>query len=202
MANACRVAARLRNSAKHYKQFVKHDFWADRSVKPHRERAKNAKGLIYYVIDFVTQPGLENSKLAWKRGRVLEFLLEAGIAPRDIASGIRDAGGIEKLCKLAAAEDPRRGIPKSGAEARKADAKGETASEDSSSGTLDDNDRGEDADGSSVSVKTLLVLADAKMSRKAEKIGEGQAWVKIRGLGEGLKFEALKLVRGSRRARH
>jgi hypothetical protein len=57
------------------------------------------------AVSFVTH----NRQLAWKGARVLDYLYDVRKIPLDnIAQEIREQGGIEKILKIAAEEDPRR----------------------------------------------------------------------------------------------
>ena len=47
-------------------------------------------------------------KLAWKRGRVIEFLHSQGIKIAKIAAEIKSRGGIEAVLKQAVKQQPRR----------------------------------------------------------------------------------------------
>ncbi|WP_156041981.1 hypothetical protein [Bradyrhizobium sp. URHD0069] len=58
-----------------------------------------------YVMGVKTESG---RKLAWKRGRVIEFLHDQGIKIAKIAAEIQSRGGIEAVLKQAAAQKPRR----------------------------------------------------------------------------------------------
>lgn len=57
------------------------------------------------AVSFVTH----NRQLAWKGARVLDYLYDVReISLDNIAQEIREQGGIEKILKIAAEEDPRR----------------------------------------------------------------------------------------------
>jgi hypothetical protein len=58
-----------------------------------------------YVMGVKTESG---RKLAWKRGRVIEFLHDQGIKISKIAAEIQSRGGIEAVLKQAAKQKPRR----------------------------------------------------------------------------------------------
>src|SRR5205085_6196673 len=49
-----------------------------------------------------------NRKLAWRRGRVIEFLHDQGIKVEKISSEIQSRGGIGAVLKQATKENPRR----------------------------------------------------------------------------------------------
>ena len=58
-----------------------------------------------YIMGVKTESG---RKLAWKRGRVIEFLHDQGIKISKIAAEIQSRGGIEAVLKQAAEQKPRR----------------------------------------------------------------------------------------------
>jgi hypothetical protein len=99
MAKAWLIVLLLRGDAKLQKRFIRHA----KLKKSNRDRI--ATEVMAYVMGVKTEPA---RKLAWKRGRVLEFLHEQGVKSGKIASEIKTRGGIEAIYKHAAKLTPRR----------------------------------------------------------------------------------------------
>jgi hypothetical protein len=72
-------------------------------------KGKVAFKVVTEVMAYVMGAKTETArKLAWKRGRVIEFLHDQGIKIAKIAAEIRSRGGIEAVLKEAAKRQPRR----------------------------------------------------------------------------------------------
>jgi hypothetical protein len=89
------------------------DLWSDKTAlkefvkKAGVEAQKNPdkSWITTTAFAFVTY----SEKLGWKAGRVLQFLYEKKKVPlNQLAKSLKDGGGIEKILKTAAKEDPRR----------------------------------------------------------------------------------------------
>jgi hypothetical protein len=61
--------------------------------------------VMIYVMGVTSEAG---RKIAWKRGRVIEFLHDQGVEIAKIATEIKTRGGIGAVLKQATKEDPRR----------------------------------------------------------------------------------------------
>jgi hypothetical protein len=73
-------------------------------IERSESESQNKKWITLAAVSFVTH----NKQLAWKGARVLEYLYDTKKVPLNkLASRIRNQGGIEKIVKIAAEEDPR-----------------------------------------------------------------------------------------------
>jgi hypothetical protein len=104
MAKALAVALVLRENNKLARKFV-------RRVRPRPAGRTDGAAInlvtevMIYVMGAATQSG---RKLAWKRGRVIEYLHEEGVKIENIPSQIKARGGIEAVFKQAVKQQPRR----------------------------------------------------------------------------------------------
>ena len=104
MAKALAVALVLRENKKLARNFV-------RRVRPRPADRKDGAAInlvtevMVYVMGAATDSG---RKLAWKRGRVIEYLHEEGVKIENIPSQIKARGGIEAVLKQAVKQQPRR----------------------------------------------------------------------------------------------
>jgi hypothetical protein len=104
MARALAVALVLRENKKLARNFV-------RRVRPQPADRKDGTAInlvtevMVYVMGAATDSG---RKLAWKRGRVIDYLHEDGVKIEDIPSQIKTRGGIEAVFKQAVKAEPRR----------------------------------------------------------------------------------------------
>src|SRR5450631_3000124 len=115
MAKAWLVVLLLRKDKKLEREFIRR---AKLKVPAKGKAAlKVVTEVMAYVMGVKTESG---RKLAWKRGRVIEFLHGQGIKIARIASEIQSRGGIEAVLKQAAKQKPRRD---KGSTGRKANAK-------------------------------------------------------------------------------
>lgn len=102
MARALRVALFLRSNKKEEERFL------------HRVKTKRSSGgvpinVVTEAMVYVAGATSESArKIAWRRGRVIEFLHNAGIKVSKIASEIRTRGGVNAVLKQATKENPRR----------------------------------------------------------------------------------------------
>jgi hypothetical protein len=104
MAKAMHVALLLNSNKKLKRRFI-------RRIRP-KSVGKGSSASINIVTEvMVYVMGAKcdaNRKIAWKRGRVIEFLHGEGIKIAKIAGEIQSRGGIEAVLKQAAKEKPRR----------------------------------------------------------------------------------------------
>lgn len=105
MAKGLAIALGLRANKKLARNFV-------RRVRPRpADRKKDGAAINFftevmvYVMDAKSDSG---RKLAWKRGRVIEYLHEEGVEIENIPSQIKGRGGIEAILKQAVKAQPRR----------------------------------------------------------------------------------------------
>jgi hypothetical protein len=114
MAKAMSVALLLRANKKLKRKFVRH-------VRP-KSDGKGGSGsinLVTEVMAYVMGAKSEsNRKIAWKRGRVIEFLHGEGVKIAKIAAEIQSRGGIEAVLKQAAKLKPRRNSGSAGTKTR------------------------------------------------------------------------------------
>jgi hypothetical protein len=102
MASAMHVALFLRSNKKLKKRFLRH-------VKSKRSSGGLPINIVTEVMFYVAGASSESArKIAWKRGRVIEFLHDEGIKIAKIASEIKTRGGIGAVLKQATKENPRR----------------------------------------------------------------------------------------------
>jgi hypothetical protein len=88
-----------------------------------------------------------NEQEGWKAARVAEFLYGFKEVPiKDLAEQMRKLGGIEKIVRLAAKEDPRRPPPSSGTKAGSARQKHAKVTKDEAPESDPDDDWEEPAD--------------------------------------------------------
>jgi hypothetical protein len=104
MAGSLVVALVLRENKTLARNFV-------RRVRPRAGNRKDGAAInlftevMVYVMGAATDSG---RKLAWKRGRVIEYLHEEGVKIENIPSQIKARGGIEAVFKQAVKQQPRR----------------------------------------------------------------------------------------------
>ena len=104
MAKAWFLVLLLREDERLQRKFFRHA-----KLKGRRK----ASELVTEVMAFVMSANSERKrKLAWKRGRVIEFLHGQGIKTEKIAKEIQARGGLEAVCKQAAELKPRRNTTK------------------------------------------------------------------------------------------
>ena len=103
MAKAWRIVLLLRSDKKLQAKFIR------RAKLKVATKGKAALQVVTEVMAFVmgAKTALKK-KLAWKRGRVIEFLHDQGIKIAKIAAEIQSRGGIEAVLKQAAKLQPRR----------------------------------------------------------------------------------------------
>ena len=104
MAKAMSVALLLSSSKKLKQKFIRH-------VRPKSDgnSGSASMNLVTEVMAYVMGARSEsNRKIAWKRGRVIEFLHGEGVKIEKIAAEIQSRGGIEAILKHAAKQKPRR----------------------------------------------------------------------------------------------
>jgi hypothetical protein len=81
--------------------------------------ASNKEKIVTEVMAYITRAKTESArKMAWKYGRVLEFLHDRGIKSGKMAAEISDRGGIEEIYDQAAELTPRRESKSSKTETR------------------------------------------------------------------------------------
>jgi hypothetical protein len=102
MASAMHVALLLRANKKVKRKFLRH-------VKSERNSGGVPINIVTEVMVYVAGATSESArKIAWRRGRVIEFLHDQGIKIAKIATEIKTRGGIGAVLKQATKEDPRR----------------------------------------------------------------------------------------------
>ena len=158
-----------------YKIFVKNSFWSQREVRPQKKREDNSKSLIFFALDLITR--YRDPEKIWKRVRGLDYLHSVGTHQSEVVARIIGVGGWEKLCELAAAEDPRR-------------ARREVESTD------EDEWEQEDESDDDELVESLSVLVQPELAEAAREVAEGR---KVKAIlrrlpGDDLEFEALKIL--------
>jgi hypothetical protein len=85
----------------------------EKKFKRHAKLGTIKKGIATEVLAFIMQATTMRARqLAWKRARVIDYLLDQGVKPAAIKAELKQRGGLEAVCKLAALEAPRRS-PKS-----------------------------------------------------------------------------------------
>jgi hypothetical protein len=114
MAKAMSVALLLRANKKLKRKFIGH-------VRP-KSAGKNSSASINIVTEVMVYvmgaKSESNRKIAWKRGRVIEFLHGKGVKIAKIAAEIQSRGGIEAILKQAAKQKPRRDKESAGTKTR------------------------------------------------------------------------------------
>jgi hypothetical protein len=94
MAKAMSVALLLRVNKKLKRKFIRY-------VRP-KSAEKNISASINIVTEVMVYvmgaKSESNRKIAWKRGRVIEFLHDEGVKIAKIAAEIPSRGGIEAMC--------------------------------------------------------------------------------------------------------
>jgi hypothetical protein len=104
MAEALSDALLLRSNRRLKQEFIK-------CVRLERQKSSGAvpvnivTEVMIYVMGVTSESG---RKIAWKRGRVIEFLHDQGIKIAKVATEIKTRGGIGAVLKQATKEDPRR----------------------------------------------------------------------------------------------
>jgi hypothetical protein len=117
---------------------------------------------------------------AWKRGRVLDYLLDSGVQPDQVAKAIKEGGGIEKILAKASKEAPRA-APKG-----KSNSPKPTRKEISGAAPMKRND-------SEISFPILISLSDRDSILES---GEGAAvTISARRIGRGpnVKVERVEI---------
>jgi hypothetical protein len=103
MAKAWLVVLLLRKDKKLQRKFVR------RAKLKIAAKGKTALKVVTEVMAYVmVAKTASERKLAWKRGRVIEFLHSQGIKIAKIAAEIKSRGGIEAVFKQAVKQQPRR----------------------------------------------------------------------------------------------
>jgi hypothetical protein len=155
---------------------------------------------------------VSGENLGWKCARVAEFLYDFKKVPiNHLAEQIRKLGGIEKIVRLAAEEDPRQlkgpcGIKKAG---KSGLGKGphrplKAASTDEDVSGKDSNDEPDDeADSSTLKKGTMLIRIDADLIAELKKVAVEEPakliGTRTGGWGEPCLFEVEKVIRVKRR---
>jgi hypothetical protein len=104
MAKALSDALVLRSNRKLKQEFIK-------CVRPKRQKSSGGvpvnivTEVMIYVMGVTSESG---RKIAWKRGRVIEFLHDEGVKIAEIATEIKTRGGIGAVLKQAVNQRPRR----------------------------------------------------------------------------------------------
>jgi hypothetical protein len=114
MAKAMSVALLLRANKKLKRKFIRH-------VRPKSDGKGGSASinLVTEVMAYVMGAKSESQrKIAWKRGRVIEFLHDQGIKIAKIAGEIQSRGGIEAVYTQAAKLKPRRDRGSAGTKTR------------------------------------------------------------------------------------
>jgi hypothetical protein len=141
---------------------------------------------------------VSGENLAWKCARVAEFLYDFKKVPiNQLADQIRKLGGIEKIVRIAAKEDPRqlkgpRGIKKGGKT-------GLGKKPDEYVSSKDPND---EPDPSMLKKGSALIRIDANLIADLKKVAVDEAAKLIgtrRGWGEPCLFEVERVIRVKRR---
>lgn len=100
LASAMAEVVKLRSDEDELEAFIA----ATGAERPTVER-QSRSWITVAAVSFVTH----NRQLAWKGARVLDYLYDIRKIPLDnLAQEIREQGGIEKILKIAAEDDPRR----------------------------------------------------------------------------------------------
>jgi hypothetical protein len=103
MAKAWLVVLLLRKDKKLQRKFIR------RAKLKVAAKGKTALKVVTEVMAYVMgAKTVSKRKLAWKRGRVIEFLHTEGIKIAKIAAEIKSRGGIEAIFKQAVKQQPRR----------------------------------------------------------------------------------------------
>jgi hypothetical protein len=142
MAKAWLVVQLLRKDKKLRRRFIR------RAKLKVAAKGKTAFKVVTEVMAYVMGAKTESKrKLAWKRGRVIEFLVGQGIKIGKIASEIHSRGGIEAVYNQAVKQKPRRDKGSAGEKAsgRKAKALVAKTSEKQDRDESDDADAGSPA---------------------------------------------------------
>ena len=135
MAKAWLVVLLLRKNKKLQRKFIR------RAKLKVAAKGKTAFKVVTEVMAYVMGAKTESKrKLAWKRGRVIEFLHGQGTKIAKIAAEIRSRGGIEAVYRQAAKLKPRRDKGSAGEKASGKKAKALVAQ------TSDKHDRDESDD--------------------------------------------------------
>jgi hypothetical protein len=106
LGQAMAIVLELKSNEKSAKSFFK---LADDTLPEESDR-KLRKNLTAAVICYIKSAKTESAvKQVWKEARALDYLIEIEeVEPDDIAAEIEKRGGIEKIAKAAAQQDPRR----------------------------------------------------------------------------------------------
>jgi hypothetical protein len=98
MTSAAYVISLFQRSKSLEKKFIRH-------AKVEKANKGIATEVMFYIMRARTKKARQ---LAWKRGRVIDFLLEQGVKPGAMTTDLKNRGGLEAVCKQAARENPRR----------------------------------------------------------------------------------------------
>ena len=148
------------------------------------KKLKNAKKNWITLAAFTFVSG---KNLGWKCVRVAEFLYDFKKVPiNKLAEQIRKLGGIEKIVKLAAEEDPRQvkdpgGVKKKGGKGGKGPRRPLKAA---SADADQDDDPNDEGDSSTLEEGTMVVGINADLSAKLEQVAVGER-VKLIGTRTG-----------------
>jgi hypothetical protein len=144
---------------------------------------------------------VSGKNLGWKCVRVAEFLYDFKKVPiNKLAEQIRKLGGIEKIVKLAAEEDPRQ-VKDPGGVKKKRGKWGKAPRGPLKAASADadqDDDPNDEGDSSTLEEGTMVVGINADLSAKLEEAAEGER-VKLivmrsGGWGEPFLFEVVKVI--------
>jgi hypothetical protein len=106
MAQAQRIIFRLNANKKLRRDFIRSVLKKRKNNGKARRDGESAFNLTTEVMAIATGAKSRSArKVAWKRGRVLDYLRESGVKPWKTAPAIRMRGGIEKILKKAVEED-------------------------------------------------------------------------------------------------
>jgi hypothetical protein len=183
----------MRSDTDALKEFVERN-----DIDPKKLNNANKSWITLAAFTFVS-----GEDLGWKCARVAEFLYDFKKVPvNQIAEKIRRVGGIEKIVRLAAEEDPRQlkdtgGIKKKRSKAGKACTQTKAASADKHSADQDD-DPDDEEDSSTLEEGTMVVGINGEHRSELEEVAEGESAqlivVRTGGWGETFAFEVEEVI--------
>jgi hypothetical protein len=186
----------MRSDIDELKEFVERN-----DIDPKKLDNTDKKWITLVAFTFVS-----GENLGWKCARVAEFLYDFKKVPiNQLAEQIRKLGGIEKIVRLAAEEDPRQlkdpgGIKKKGSKAGKGPRRPlKAASADEHiSGVDQDDDPGDKPGSSTIDDGTMLVGINGALRAELEEVAEGESVelivTRTGGWGEAFLFEVEKVI--------
>ena len=111
IAEAALVIREFRDNYDAWVKFLNDPYFEEeQKLKSHREETY-MPSVAWAVMQSTFNPDITNktkSNRTWKYARAIDFHEIEQLPPEEIADQIERAGGIEKLCRRAAQEDPRR----------------------------------------------------------------------------------------------